>query len=136
VAAPSIREPNWLEVDEKYCTLLGHLSHEVGHFHWDRLIRVDGRLRALYCDCFDDERRKTKYPIRGSEDGCGKQLESITGYRKSLLVPFKFLGASSIPWKLVTLGVFPSKTSDGSELLVVSVSAGLAERKLARLKRD
>lgn len=43
-----------LALHEPYRTLLGHLRHESGHYHWDRLIRDGGRIEA-FRQIFGDE---------------------------------------------------------------------------------
>jgi hypothetical protein len=47
------REKTRLELGESYRTLLGHFRHEIGHYYWDRLIKVGGRqddFRRLFGD--------------------------------------------------------------------------------------
>lgn len=49
------REQRRVQMGEPYRTLLGHMRHEVGHFHFPVLVNTDER-RAMARACFGDER--------------------------------------------------------------------------------
>jgi len=51
-------EREWMRVDmdETYRTLVGHFSHEIGHYYWDVLIR-DGGCLETFRTLFGDERQ-------------------------------------------------------------------------------
>ena len=50
------REKTRLELGETYRTLLGHFRHEIGHYYWDRLIRIRASLLEAFRRLFGDER--------------------------------------------------------------------------------
>ncbi|MBX9699087.1 MAG: putative zinc-binding peptidase [Acetobacteraceae bacterium] len=50
------RERRRVAMGEPYRTLLGHVRHETGHFYWDRLVRLGGKLEA-FRRRFGDERQ-------------------------------------------------------------------------------
>ena len=56
-ADDAVREQRRMAMHEPYRTLLGHFRHEVGHYYWDRLIRMSEwieEFRALFGDDRED----------------------------------------------------------------------------------
>ena len=54
-ADPVTREENRLSLGEPYRTPLGHVRHEVGHWHWQAFVLPDPDRLARFRDLFGDE---------------------------------------------------------------------------------
>ena len=54
-ADDGLRERTRAQLGEPYRTLLGHFRHETGHYYWNRLIKMGGRLES-FRQLFGDER--------------------------------------------------------------------------------
>ena len=54
-ADPVTREENRLSLGEPYRTPLGHVRHEVGHWHWQAFVLPDPDRLAQFRDLFGDE---------------------------------------------------------------------------------
>ena len=76
------RERVRAELGEAYCTLLGHLRHEVGHYYWMVLVR-DGQRLDEFRERFGDERADYGNAVSshyGSDGPSGWEHEHVSAY--------------------------------------------------------